>query len=256
MSQRQWHGPLVPSPGLRALAGGKSRSSSPSPLPGLSMATAAHEAERPPGGTGACTPHRGRWHLQAPKPWEAGKGGLFCQGRFQVQGGLGILNQDPLVDSRASDYRPRYLLAQPLDLLARPPAQLRNGARTHCPALLSGPKRTQGRVTEAEAAPCWGNPPRLPRISRLRPVQSHRRRSMSARAGVFSEWFTANAFLCHQGLLLCGHRWQRGRGSLGSMAGRVRRNDSLSLEHLGVHWEGSSHDHPCHVPPCLYVLSL
>lgn len=251
MSQRQWHGPLVLSPGLGALAGGKSRSCCPSPLPGLSTATAVHEAERPPAGAGARAPLRGRWHLQALKPREAGKGGLSCQGSFRVQGGLGILDEDPLVDSRASDYRHRHLLTQPLDLLARSPAHLQDGARTHCPACLSGPKGTQGLVTDG-SLPGWFSA-RLPctgsrscamlgtsspgqGASGFRPFPTGGGQRTPGQV-FFSECFTANAFLCHQGPLLCGHRQQRRRGSLGSMAGRARW-DPLPRA------PGCSRDHP------------
>lgn len=69
-------------------------------------------------GPGMLTSLRGRWHLQAAKPWEAGK---MCyvpgtgQVRLQTQRTWdpgAWLPQSPPVDSRAPDYQSRHFLTQ------------------------------------------------------------------------------------------------------------------------------------------------
>lgn len=222
MSQRQWHGPLVLTSGLGALAG----ISPEAPAPALHQVCPRPlqcTRLRRPARAGAHVPLRGRWYLQAAKLQEAGKDGLFCQGSFQVQCGLRIPDQDPLVDSRVSDYRTRHLLTQLLNLPARPPAQRQDGAQTPWPACLPGPKGTQGCVTDgsplgwfSRQAPTHGKP-KLCHPGKILPWAGCPRLLAGPLLGLtgggqrmpgqacFSEWFTANAFLGHQGPLLCGH---------------------------------------------------
>lgn len=187
------------------------------------------------------------------KPQEARKGGLFCQGRFQIQSGLRLLDQDPLGDAGhpAADPDPssRSLTICWPGLLP----SYKMGARTYCPACLFGPKRTQGhdRWQRPKAVSCQD---RLPytgirsctMLGKSSPGQgasdflpfpcSVSQAEVNERQDrLFSMNHSQQMHLsAPQGVLLHGNRWQWGRGSLESTARRARQVGSLSPRAPGM----------------------